>query len=178
MTSLRSVSAAAILIPAGLATATLIPAPSHHSAAVSSPAPVAVATEAPRPSLTPTPSASSVLPSVWPSSTHAPAATIAPLSPDIAEAATTFARGWLVRDPAARKVALVQVAASTLLGSLIAMRPNQIPATTVAGPPTFAGATADGPLIDVPLADHTVVHLTLVPEPTAATGWLITAIKH
>ena len=46
MTSLRSVSAAAILIPAGLAAFTLIPAPSHHSAAVSSPAPVA---EPPRP---------------------------------------------------------------------------------------------------------------------------------
>ena len=48
----------------------------------------------------------------------------------------------------------------------------------MAGPPTLAGSAADGPLIDVPLADHTVVHLTLVPEPTAATGWLVTSIKH
>ncbi|MCK6135265.1 twin-arginine translocation pathway signal sequence domain protein [Cutibacterium acnes] len=60
----------------------------------------------------------------------------------------------------------------------MATKPTQIPATTVAGPPTLAGASADGPLIDVPLADHTVVHLTLVPEPTAATGWLVTSIKH
>ncbi|ALT45787.1 MAG: twin-arginine translocation pathway signal sequence domain protein [Cutibacterium acnes] len=64
------------------------------------------------------------------------------------------------------------------MGSLMAAKPNQIPATTVAGTPTLTGASADGPLVAVPLADHTMLHLTLVPEPAAQTGWLVTSIKH
>lgn len=183
MTSLRAAGSAIILIPAGVAALTLVPTPHHHSEPVSSP-PVAATTprphHTPTPSLpataTPSPSASSVLPSVWPSSTHAPAASPPPLSPDISKAALTFARAWLIRDPAARKVALIQIAAPTLMGSLMAMHPDQIPATTVSGPVTLAGSAADGPLVDVPLADHTVLHMTLVIEPTATTGWLVSAV--
>ena len=185
MTSLRSVGAAIILVPASLAAFTLIPRPQHHPQPVSSPttgavvpSPHRILNPTPTPDPTPTRSMSPSLPRVWPSSTVHPAATPAPLSPDITSAALAFTRGWLTRDPAARKIALVQIAAPTLMGSLMATKPPQIPATTVAGPPTLAGSAADGPLIDVPLADHTVVHLTLVPEPTAATGWLVTSIKH
>lgn len=183
MTSLRSVGAAVILIPASLAAFTLIPRPQHHPQPVSSPTTGAVApsphrTLSPTPDPTPTRSMSPALPRVWPSSTAHPAATPAPLSPDITSAALTFTRGWLTRDPAARKVALVQIAAPTLMGSLMAAKPNKIPATTVAGTPTLTGASADGPLVAVPLADHTMLHLTLVPEPAAQTGWLVTSIKH
>lgn len=187
MTSLRSVGAVVILIPAGLAALTVIPHPSHpvqtgpvapHTTITTATPPRRSPTPTPTPTPTPHRSTPPPLPRVWPSSTAHPAATPAPLSPDITSAALAFTRGWLTRDPAARKVALVQIAAPTLMGSLMAAKPNQIPATTVAGTPTLTGASADGPLVAVPLADHTMLHLTLVPEPAAQTGWLVTSIKH
>ena len=128
MTSLRSVGAAIILVPASLAAFTLIPRPQHHPQPVSSPttgavvpSPHRILNPTPTPDPTPTRSMSPSLPRVWPSSTVHPAATPAPLSPDITSAALAFTRGWLTRDPAARKIALVQIAAPTLMGSLMAV---------------------------------------------------------
>ena len=77
MTSLRSVGAAVILIPASLAAFTLIPRPQHHPQPVSSPTTGAVApsphrTLSPTPDPTPTRSMSPALPRVWPSSTAHP----------------------------------------------------------------------------------------------------------
>jgi len=152
MTSLRSVGAAIILVPASLAAFTLIPRPQHHPQPVSSPttgavvpSPHRILNPTPTPDPTPTRSMSPSLPRVWPSSTVHPAATPAPLSPDITSAALAFTRGWLTRDPAARKIALVQIAAPTLMGSLMATKPTQIPATTVAGPPPSPGRPPTGP---------------------------------
>ena len=87
MTSLRSVGAAIILVPASLAAFTLIPRPQHHPQPVSSPttgavvpSPHRILNPTPTPDPTPTRSMSPSLPRVWPSST-APSRHSSPTEP-------------------------------------------------------------------------------------------------
>ena len=84
MTSLRSVGAAVILIPAGLAALTVIPHPSHpvqtgpvapHTTITTATPPRRSPTPTPTPTPTPHRSTPPPLPRVWPSSTAHPAAT-------------------------------------------------------------------------------------------------------
>ena len=74
-----------------------------------------------------------------------------------------------------RKTQQAMSVVAEVSGEWVAQPPAPRPISAVRG---RMRVPADGPLVAVPLADHTMLHLTLVPEPAAQTGWLVTSIKH
>lgn len=93
------------------------------------------------------------------------------------QAASSFVRAWLDRNPATRRAGLQQSSAPALAEQLMLTDPANVPAATPVGAPVAEDSSAYATQFSQRLSTGRSIRVYLVADPESRFGWLATSVE-